>query len=550
MELTDAQKAIVEQDGNCVVLAAPGSGKTFVISEKIKRILSGNLLREYQGVIAISYTRKAAKNLKDRVFNNIPFSRMSFFGTIDGFCFSEIVSPFLPHLWSKASTELGVKSLADYDKEFQEENKWIKDKKELSALTDAEWKFLKGLYDEKYVLVETLELLACFVLEKSKACLSYLKARYKYIFIDEYQDADFYTSFLFDKLIQLGLVAVAVGDVKQSIFGYDKKDSKYLQALVSREDFHHFELDKNFRCSPSIVNYSSRLMNSKSELLPAKQCDVHLVRIKGADAGIGVFLSNYIKACCTLYRVEKLSNVAILARSNKFLKVIARSLTLPYRLFDTTGLDKDSNLRSALYASILRFYFDSETTFLDVVEDYADFESFTRYEKKRLLQLNNQLLEMKIEVDKDTILVCCKNMADIILPKVPEGSSFKILEKVLSDEKLLESYKPIRDDQVNLMTLHKSKGLEFDLVFHLNLHEWVFPSKYPVNGDFKHPKYASWQQDLDLHYVGITRAKKACYFIVPAQRTNSYDRILEARDSEFLCHNNVQVLRDLVDFRR
>ena len=64
MELTDAQKIIVEQDGNCVVLATPGSGKTFVISEKIRRILLGDELRDYQGVIAISYTRKAAKNLR------------------------------------------------------------------------------------------------------------------------------------------------------------------------------------------------------------------------------------------------------------------------------------------------------------------------------------------------------------------------------------------------------------------------------------------------------------------------------------------------------
>lgn len=84
----------------------------------------------------------------------------------------------------------------------------------------------------------------------------------------------------------------------------------------------------------------------------------------------------------------------------------------------------------------------------------------------------------------------------------------------------------------------------------MNLHEWVFPAKRPVNGDFKHPKYESWQQDLDLHYVGITRAKKACDFIVPAQRTNSYDRVLVARDSKFLYHNNVQVLRDEIDFRR
>ena len=89
-------------------------------------------------------------------------------------------------------------------------------------------------------------------------------------------------------------------------------------------------------------------------------------------------------------------------------------------------------------------------------------------------------------------------MANIILPKVSEGSSFEILEKVLSDENILESYKPIRDDQVNLMPLNKSKGLEFDLVFHLNLHEWVFPLKHPINGDVKHLKYESWQQDLTI----------------------------------------------------
>ena len=84
----------------------------------------------------------------------------------------------------------------------------------------------------------------------------------------------------------------------------------------------------------------------------------------------------------------------------------------------------------------------------------------------------------------------------------------------------------------------------------MNLHEWVFPLKHPINGDFNHLKYDSWQQDLDLHNVEKTRAKKACYFIVPAQRTNSYDRVLVARDSEFLYHNNVQVLRDEIDFRR
>lgn len=60
MELTDSQRSIVDQIGNCVVLAAPGSGKTFVISEKIRLILQGNFLRDYQGIIAISYTSNSS----------------------------------------------------------------------------------------------------------------------------------------------------------------------------------------------------------------------------------------------------------------------------------------------------------------------------------------------------------------------------------------------------------------------------------------------------------------------------------------------------------
>lgn len=247
MELTDAQKIIVEQDGNCVVLAAPGSGKTLVISEKIRRILLGEKLRDYQGVIAISYTRKAAKNLKDRVFASIPFDRNSFFGTIDGFCFSELIFPFLSHIWGGTQNELSVKSLTDLDEDNQNLFLWIKDKRDLCSITEEEWGMLQELYyEEGFVLVETLGLLACKIIKESVACRNFLKARYCYIFIDEYQDADIYTSLLFDELVSIGLYGIAVGDVKQSIFGFDKKNSKYLQDLVDRGDFHYFPLDKNF----------------------------------------------------------------------------------------------------------------------------------------------------------------------------------------------------------------------------------------------------------------------------------------------------------------
>ena len=53
MEPTPIQRNIIQEEGNTVVLAMPGSGKTFVLSEKIRRILESNILKDYQGLILV-----------------------------------------------------------------------------------------------------------------------------------------------------------------------------------------------------------------------------------------------------------------------------------------------------------------------------------------------------------------------------------------------------------------------------------------------------------------------------------------------------------------
>ena len=460
-----------------------------------------------------------------------------------------MIYPFLSHIWGSKKIEISIKSLNDCDKDNQELFLWIKEKRDIYSIAEEEWAQLWELYyEEGFVLVEALELLACKIIKESTACRNYLKARYRYIFIDEYQDADIYTSILFDELVNLGLVGIAVGDAKQSIFGYDKKDSKYLQALVERGDFHYFPLDKNFRCSPSIINYSNRLMDADSTLLPASQIDVHLVRIEGEESAVSKFLSSNIKDCCKRYHVEKLSDVAVLAKTNKYLDLIASHLSLPYRMYNTTGLDNDSNVCSSFYAALLRFYYDSNMTFLETLEDFVDIEMLTRYDHKRVLQLKVQLRSLSLPDDVELFVGYCTELANIILPNASNDVSSAILRKVIGDKKSLESYRPLNDNEVNLMTLHKSKGLEFDLVFHLNLHEWILPNKKPINGDFYNCEYPSWQQDLDLHYVGITRAKKACYLVINNQRLGFKNKIVTGRDSEFLTLNGVDKYRDILIF--
>lgn len=88
-----------------------------------------------------------------------------------------------------------------------------------------------------------------------------------------------------------------------------------------------------------------------------------------------------------------------------------------------------------------------------------------------------------------------------------------MLHQVLMDDQLLNSYIPASENEINLMTLHKSKGLEFNIVFHMDLYRWILPNEY---GD-----EAAQMQDLNLHYVGITRAIDVCYLMNGTERYRS-----------------------------
>ena len=82
MKPTDTQRDIIEYDGDTVVFAKPGTGKTFVISERIKRLLSTDEYKEFQGVIAISFTRKASQSLRERVLSNGTNKKNSYFDIV------------------------------------------------------------------------------------------------------------------------------------------------------------------------------------------------------------------------------------------------------------------------------------------------------------------------------------------------------------------------------------------------------------------------------------------------------------------------------------
>ena len=541
MEPTPIQRDIINDEGNTVVLASPGSGKTFVMSEKIKKILGNEDVPEYQGVIAISYTRKASGNLKRRALSDGVWSKNSFFGTIDSFCLTQIILPFGDYVMGYAAKEVRPVVFGSLNTERKTDFGWIiRDHPDYEDINQQGWNNLYQLYHEGKVLIESLELIALHVIKECEACRKHLQARFRYIFIDEFQDAATYTNGIFHELIGLGLIGNAVGDVNQSIFGYAHKSSQYLEELETAPGFTPYWLEDNFRCSIPIVNYSSRLLHPDYVITESEDEPVKLVYVNGDEESVADYLNHHIEVHCAERKITDMGEVAILVRNGRTQTAIDNCLDIPHRVIETTALDQDLNPRSRLYAQLLQFYFSDNMSFLGVIDDNADYEMMTKNERDRLITLKEEIKSVEENEIEDELPRLFKAVADIVLPKFEEGDAKNNLIMVLGNERMRDTYKPLTGNEVVIMTLHKAKGLEFEMVYHLNMNEYEIPFKKYENYQAVYPNET---QDLDLHYVGITRAKKACFLITNTLRHNSYDELKRSQPSEFLSRNGVDELR-------
>jgi len=544
MEPTPIQRDIINEEGNTVVLASPGSGKTFVMSEKIKRLLRNDEMREYQGLIAISYTRKASTHLKRKSLTDGVWEKNSFFGTIDSFCLTQIVLPFGNFVMGYPAKEVIPIAEKDLEKDRKADFEWIGSiHPDYDDIKEPSWKKLYELFLEGYVLINSLELMALHIVKNCPACRAHLKARFKYVFFDEFQDADTYTNGILRELIELGLVANAVGDPNQSIFGFAHKVSDYLEALEKEPGFKAFQLVDNFRCSTPIVNYSNRLLDANCEVTETDEDGVELITVNGDETSVAEYLTSIIGDDCENWDVKDLSQVAILVKNKTTQAYIDNNLEIPHRVVASTPLDDDVNPRSRLYAQLLMFYFDKNMPFMAVLDEYVDYDIFTNSVKQKLLTLRDRIRAVDLLGIADEFPSLFKKVADIILPKYQEGGSLNHLKTVLADEKLTETYKPLKENEVVIMTLHKAKGLEFDIVYHLNMNEWELPVKIPRDGDWNDLCYPQYEQDLNLHFVGVTRARKLCALITSTSRHNSYDQAKKSSPSEFLFLNGVEEMR-------
>ena len=364
--------AILTTDGPILILAGAGSGKTTVVVNKIAYILEQALARPYQ-MLAITFTNKAANEMKER---------------IEGLIGADAAEGMWIHTFHSACMRilrrniecLGYKSdFIIYDsadqktlikrclKELNMDEKFFPPRSVLSVISSAkddlmepdtfaeayESDFRKAKIGEVYklyqkrlfeanaldfddIIMQTVKLLS-----QEPEVLSYYQNRFRYIFVDEYQDTNNSQYMLTSMLAAVHQNICVVGDDDQSIYKF--RGANINNILDFEKEFSNtkvIKLEQNYRSTQNILNAANSVisnnMGRKGKTLWTDNGDGDKIDLYEAENEYGEaeYIAKQIDDAVNINGF-RFSDCAILYRTNAQSRVIETTLSgwhIPYRV--------------------------------------------------------------------------------------------------------------------------------------------------------------------------------------------------------------------------
>ncbi len=404
------------------------------------------------------------------------------------------------------------------------------------------------------------------ILEKNQDIRNIYSTNFKYILVDEYQDTNYIQSRWLNLLSEKHKNLCCVGDDDQSIYSWRGAEIKnFLEFDQVYKNSKVIRLEENYRSSQNILSVASNLIannqNRVGKTLKTTMEEGDLVKLNcfknGKDEAIGV--SDEIEK--KLKKKYSFNNIAILVRAifqtrefeERFLKI-----GLPYRILGGTKFYERAEIKDCIaYLRLIHQPKDDlafgrivnnpkraigEST-IKLIHEFSKEKSVSlEIASKKLIEGN--LIKPKTKIGLSSFLFLIdKWRNDINIKKINHVKLLQLVldesgyssmlknKKDLENENKLENIKELLSamkdfdnlesflehvalatsvdqdwdgEKVNMMTMHGSKGLEFDVVFLPGWEEGLFPHQKSIEEKGQN----GLEEERRLAYVGITRAKK------------------------------------------
>ena len=625
--LNDEQSAAVTLPADhSLILAGAGSGKTRVLTTRIAWLLQTGQVSP-GGVLAVTFTNKAAKEMLTRLSGMLPVNvRGMWVGTFHGLCNRFLRAHWklanLPQTFQILDTQDQLSAIKRLSKQYQvdeerfppKQTMWFiagckedglrpkdvdvrdpdtRKKVELYELYEAQCQ-REGVVDFGELMLRSYELL-----RDNDPISEHYRRRFRHILIDEFQDTNklqyAWIKQLAGPVAQDGGAVFAVGDDDQSIYAFRGARVGNMADFVREYQVQHqIKLEQNYRSFSNILDSANHLIDHNKNRLGK---NLHTTQGAGEPVRIYESPTDFAEAQWMVEEMKQLlregqngdgaqgvahrHEIAVLYRSNAQSRVIETALfnaAMPYRVYGGLRFFERAEIKHAL-------------AYLRLLENPRDDTSFMRVVNfpprgigaRSIEQLQDAARAMGCPLHDAVSTLTGKAGVNItafvakidVLREQTQGQNLRqIIELLLDHSGLVEHYQSEREgadrienltelvnaaesfvtqegfgreavampvngeminpdtgetlsplaaflthaalesgdnqaqagqDAVQLMTVHASKGLEFDCVFITGMEEGLFPHENSMND------YDGLEEERRLMYVAITRARRRLY---------------------------------------
>lgn len=360
-------KAVKHKDGPLLIIAGAGSGKTKVLTTRIAYLIN-NYNVSPDNILAITFTNKAAKEMKERIYNLTHHNRVlattfhsfglkilrenydklgfkSDISIMDSDDSLTLIKKILKDLNidSKLFSPYMIRSKISSSKnEFimPEEFSRFSFSKDDDVVLKVYTKYQEMLFKNNSVDFDDLLILPIKLFLNNKNILEYYQDKYKYILIDEYQDTN-RAQYLLTKMIASKYQNLCVvGDSDQSIYGF--RGANYRNILNFENDYKNvvtITLEQNYRSTKNILDAANGVIKNNNE---------RKVKNLWSNKGDGEKITCHIaedevdEANYCIYEIKKLlddgvdlKDIAILYRTNAQSRVFENEFlkqNIPFRI--------------------------------------------------------------------------------------------------------------------------------------------------------------------------------------------------------------------------
>lgn len=477
------QSAVESADNQLLIVAGPGSGKTTVLTRRIAYLIGQKGLPA-QNFLAITFTRRAAGEMEERLQKLLPQSAQD----ISIHTFHSLCLSILKENFKEAGLSENFSVISEQEKALYKEEELTKDMLE---------------FDDLITLTVKL-------FEEHPEILTRYREKYQYISVDEYQDIDGNQYKLIRQLAPDDANICAIGDPNQAIYGFRGGSAKFFNNFTrDYKNVRVINLKNNYRSTESIVNASNQMIDTFNITSmydrPHEKITIHTAPTDKAEAEFVVSTIENLIGGHSFFSIDSdrsggektdysFSDFAILYRTSSQLKPLIEALKRSGMPFVKLSDDLICSRKAVI--NLLKNLTDSEPV---------------------LNQLEKSEDEYKEEIE-DYIFKYLKELAG----KTTGRKDFIHEVSLLKECDTLDE----RADRIALMTLHASKGLEFNCVFITGLEKGIIPL-------YRAETPEEIEEERRLLYVGMTRAKQRLY-LTRAQKRQVFGTIQHPEISPFL----------------